>query len=112
MTGDSILGGLNALGTSQLRADKSALDSATRALGKVDGDVRAAAQDFEAFYLTQAMANMFAGIETDPLFGGGAGEGVFRSLLTQEYGKLVANAGGIGIADSVAREMLKLQEAA
>lgn len=74
-------------------------------------DVARTAEDFEAFYLTQVTANMFAGIETDPMFGGGPGEAVFQSLLTQEYGKLVARAGGIGIADAVAREMIKLQEA-
>ncbi len=78
---------------------------------RLAGDAAKAAEDFEAFYLAQVTANMFAGVETDPLFGGGPGEAVFRSMMTQEYGKLLAKAGGIGIADSVAREMLKLQEA-
>jgi Rod binding domain-containing protein len=44
------------------------------------------------------------------MFGGGQGEKVFRSLLFQEYGKQTAKAGGIGIADMVQKEILRLQE--
>jgi peptidoglycan hydrolase FlgJ len=89
-----------------LKAGGSPLD-----LAKVPGDVKRAAEDFEAFFLTQTMASMFEGLDTDPLFGGGPGESTYRSFLTQEYGKIVAKAGGIGIADAVAREIIKLQEA-
>jgi Rod binding domain-containing protein len=72
---------------------------------------RAAAQDFEAFFLSQVFEEMFAGVEPDSMFGGGQGETVFRSLMLQEYGKAVAQRGGIGIADAVQKEILKLQEA-
>jgi Rod binding domain-containing protein len=70
-----------------------------------------AAQDFEAFFLSQMVEEMFAGMEPDALFGGGQGESVFRSLLLQEYGKAIAHSGGVGIADAVQKEILKLQEA-
>jgi peptidoglycan hydrolase FlgJ len=69
-----------------------------------------AAQDFEAFFLSQVFEDMFAGIEPDSMFGGGQGETVFRSLLIQEYGRAVARNGGVGIADAVQNEILKLQE--
>jgi Rod binding domain-containing protein len=69
-----------------------------------------AAQDFEAFFLSQTFENMFAGVGTDQMFGGGNGETVYRSLLLQEYSKVAAKAGGIGIADAVQREMLRAQE--
>lgn len=72
---------------------------------------RAAAQDFEAFFLTQVFEEMFAGIGPDPLFGGGAGEETFRSLMFQEYGTAIAHGRGVGIADRVQQEILKLQEA-
>ena len=55
-------------------------------------------------------APMFETVETDPLFGGGPGERVYRSLLVEEYGKAIARAGGVGIADHVEREILKSQE--
>ena len=61
--------------------------------------VRAAAEQFEAVFLSQMMAPMFETIETDPLFGGGSGEQIYRSLLVEEYGKAIARAGGLGIAD-------------
>lgn len=69
------------------------------------------AQDFEAFFLAQAMDSMFAGIESDKLFGAGSGENVYRSLLSQEYAKVAAKSGGVGIADAVQREILRMQEA-
>ena len=73
-------------------------------------DVREAAQSFEAFFISQMLADMFAGVETDPVFGGGPGETVFRSLMIDEYGKAVAKSGGIGIADNVMREIVLMQE--
>ena len=71
---------------------------------------RKVAEDFEAFFLSQFIENMLTGIKTDGPFGGGYGEEIFRSVLTQEYGKVMARNGGIGIADSVYREIIKLQE--
>ncbi len=68
-------------------------------------------QDFEAFFLSQVFENMFAGVQTDPTFGGGNGETVYRSLLLQQYSKVAAKAGGVGIADTVQREILRAQEA-
>jgi Rod binding domain-containing protein len=72
---------------------------------------RKTAEDFEAFFLAQAMDSMFAGINSDALFGGGSSESVYRSLLLQEYAKVAAKSGGIGIADAVQREILRMQEA-
>ena len=72
--------------------------------------VRETARDFESFFLTQMMEYMFEGIETDGPFGGGFGEGIFRSFMLQEYGKTLAEAGGFGIADSVMKQILTLQE--
>ena len=72
---------------------------------------RRAAEDFEAVFLSQMLAPMFAGIKTDALFGGGPAEDIYRSLLVEEYGKAISRAGGIGIADQVQREILALQEA-
>jgi len=73
---------------------------------------RRTAEDFEAFFLSQTFEEMFAGIDPDPLFGGGSAEQAYRSMLFQEYGKAVVKQGGIGLADSVQAEMLKMQEAA
>jgi flagellar protein FlgJ len=72
--------------------------------------LRRAAGDFEAFFLARALEPMFAGIGSEPPFGGGMGEQMWRSLLIDEYGKALAKAGGIGIADAVVRDLIGVQE--
>lgn len=67
------------------------------------------AEEFEAVFIAEMMKPMFEDIQTDGLFGGGKGEEVFRSLLLQEYGKLTAKTGKIGIADAVKKELIQMQ---
>ncbi|MBR7158090.1 MAG: rod-binding protein [Alphaproteobacteria bacterium] len=71
---------------------------------------RKTADDFEAFFLTQTLEQMFSGLETDGMFGGGDAEKIWRSFLLDEYGKQMVKAGGIGMADEVMNYMLKMQE--
>lgn len=71
-----------------------------------------AGQDFEAVFISQMLGQMFSGISTDGPFGGGEGEQMFRSLMVDEYGKQIAAQGGIGLADSVTKSLLKHQEIA
>jgi Rod binding domain-containing protein len=74
--------------------------------------LRNAARDFEAFYLARALEPMFEGLSSEAPFGGGMAEDMWRSLLIDEYGKAIAKAGGIGIADAVVRGLIDLQEQA
>lgn len=74
--------------------------------------VRAAAEEFEAVFLSTMLAPMFEGLGQDNMFGGGPGEETYRSLLVDEYGKSIAKSGGLGIADAVERELLRMQEVA
>lgn len=67
-------------------------------------------QDYEAVYLSQMLSHMYAGVEVDPMFGGGAGEETMRSLLINEYGKLMAARGGVGLAEAMKKQMLQIQE--
>ncbi len=69
-----------------------------------------AAQSFEAVFLSQMFGHMFDGVGKDSLFGGGQGEEMFRPMLLDEYGKLVAKKGGVGIADAVMRTLISQQE--
>ncbi len=72
-------------------------------------EVRETAQKFEASFLSIMLQQMFEGVEVAAPFGGGPGETMFKSFMTEAMAKQVSQAGGIGIADTVAREMLKLQ---
>lgn len=90
---------------------QSAKNATQNKLSKAQMDkIDQKAEDFEAVFLSQMMSHMFEGIETDENFGGGHGEDMVKSMLTDEYGKLIARTGGIGVADYVKREMLTLQE--
>lgn len=70
----------------------------------------AAAQEFEAQFISQMLENMFSTVDTNPVLGGGEGEDAYKSMLVDEYGKLLARSGGIGVADHVKRELLRVQE--
>lgn len=73
--------------------------------------INEAAQEFEAIFIAEMMKPMFQGISTEAPFGGGRGEEIFRGQMLQEYGKIVAKTGGIGVAEQVRAEMIRLQEA-
>ena len=79
------------------------------AKGGID-QLRKTAQEFEASFLSQMLKPMFANLGAEKPFGGGTSEDMWRSLQVDEYGKAIAQNGGIGLADNVFREMLKLQE--
>lgn len=67
-----------------------------------------AAQSFEAAVLSTLMQSMFEGVDAGA-FGGGKGEAQFKSMLVDAFAKQVARSGGLGVADQVGREMLKMQ---
>ncbi|CAN5450930.1 rod-binding protein [soil metagenome] len=73
------------------------------------GKIKETAQKFEASFLSIMMQSMTAGMKTPEIGGGGAGEDMFKSLLTEEMAKQVTKAGGIGLAATVQKEMLKMQ---
>ena len=69
----------------------------------------AVAEQFEKMFIAEMLRPMFEGIETDGPFGGGNAEATFRPMLIDEYAGAIARGGGIGIADSVMTEILRLQ---
>jgi peptidoglycan hydrolase FlgJ len=71
---------------------------------------RKVSQEFEAVFLGQMLQPMFKNINAVAPFGGSASEKMWRSMQVDEYGKAVAKAGGIGLADAVFKEILKAQE--
>lgn len=77
---------------------------------KTRAQAREASEEFEAMFVQQMVEQMWSGVETDGPFGGGNGEKIFRSLLNEEYSSKIVAGGGIGIADAVYREILKMQE--
>lgn len=72
--------------------------------------VRDTAQAFEASFLSQMLKPMFEGLSTEAPFGGGEAEATWRGFLVDEMAKQTARVGGVGLADRVVAEMLKMQE--
>ncbi len=76
-----------------------------------EAKARKTAQDFESMFLEQTLERLFAsGGPEGPLGDNGMGGEVYRSMLVKEYAGNIARSGGVGIADQVYREILKLQE--
>ncbi len=86
----------------------------TAALEKVSPEKQAKARetatDFEAMFLNTMFSQMTSGVKGDGPFGDTPGTGVWRSMLTEEYSKSFAKAGGVGISDAVFRTLI-LQQA-
>jgi Rod binding domain-containing protein len=73
-------------------------------------DLRKAAVQFTGVFMSQMFSHMFEGIGTDTMFGGGQGEEMFRSVLTDEYGKEAAKQGAGGLTDKIMHALLAQQE--
>ena len=71
---------------------------------------KGAAQDFESVFLNSMFSQMTSGIKGEGPFGDTPGTGVWRSMLTEEYSKSFAKAGGVGISNDVYRTLI-LQQA-
>lgn len=103
---------LAAIGTSN---DPTAALAGIAAAGKGKASVseaqaERAGRDFEAMLLGAMLGEMFGeSIGTDA-FGDEESGDIYKGLMMEQYGKQIAQAGGIGIADYVKRELLKTQE--
>jgi peptidoglycan hydrolase FlgJ len=75
-----------------------------------DPKIWRAAEDFEAVLLGQLTKHMFdtKGVGDDS-FKGGFAEDTWQGMLSEQMGKEIAKRGGVGLADSVYREMLRMQ---
>ncbi|HWT51524.1 MAG TPA: rod-binding protein, partial [Caulobacter sp.] len=71
--------------------------------------IKQTAENFESSFMSVMMQQMFEGVKTSEPFGGGNGEEMFKSILTDAMSKQVTKSGGIGLASSIQREMLKMQ---
>lgn len=72
--------------------------------------IQATAKEFEAVFIAEMLRPMFETVESDEMFGGGNAEDTWKGLLVDEYGKGIANAGGIGLADHITAAMIQMQE--
>ena len=92
------------------RPDTLFADALTKVSPQVQKKAKAQAQDFEAVFLNSMFSQMTSGIKGEGPFGDTPGTGVWRSMLTEQYSKSFAKAGGVGISNDVYRTLI-LQQA-
>jgi Rod binding domain-containing protein len=92
------------------RADPLLQDALAKVPAATQKKLRSQAQDFEAMFLNSMFSQMTNGIKGEGPFGDTTGTGVWRSMLTDEYSKSFAKAGGVGISSDVFRTLI-LQQA-
>jgi len=92
------------------RPDLELADALTKVTPKAQAKAKATATDFEAMFINSMFSQMTSGLKGEGPFGDTPGTGVWRSMLTEEYSKSFAKAGGVGISKDVYRELI-LQQA-
>lgn len=71
------------------------------------------AKDLEGVFLNTLMKEMFSSIKTDEKsMGGGFAEETWRGMQAEQFSNAMADTGGVGIADQLMGDLLRLQEAA
>ena len=60
-------------------------------------------------FLNSMFSQMTTGLKGEGPFGDTPGTGVWRSMLTEQYSKSFAKAGGVGVSDAVFRTLIMQQ---
>jgi peptidoglycan hydrolase FlgJ len=92
------------------RPDYDLANALTKVSPQAQAKAKATATDFEAMFLNSMFAQMTSGLKGDGPFGDTPSTGVWRSMLTEQYSKSFAKAGGVGISNEVYRTLI-LQQA-
>src|SRR3984957_12838962 len=99
-----------AIATYNGRPDFTLYDALTKVSPQQQAKAKSTATDFEGMFLNQMFSQMTNGLKGEGPFGDTPGTGVWRSMLTEQYSKSFAKAGGVGISKDVYRELI-LQQA-
>ncbi|MCR6737218.1 MAG: flagellar assembly peptidoglycan hydrolase FlgJ [Afipia sp.] len=92
------------------RPDLLMQEALTKVSPQAQAKAKSQAQDFEAVFLNSMFSQMTSGIKEDGPFGNTPSTGIWRSMMTEQYSKSFAQAGGIGISNDVYRTLI-LQQA-
>jgi Rod binding domain-containing protein len=92
------------------RPDPAFAEALAKVSPQAQAKAKATATDFEAMFLNSMFAHMTSGIKGEGPFGDTPGTGVWRSMLTEQYSKSFAKAGGLGFSNDVYRTLI-LQQA-
>jgi Rod binding domain-containing protein len=97
----------------KVKAETSQLNRAQKAgsNGEVENaKMRELAEEFEQIFLQTMLSTMMESTTPEAPFNGGAGETQWQGFLVNEYAGAIASGGGIGLADSIYQDMIRLQQ--
>ena len=86
------------------------LSSMSRVKSMNMDQINAVSKDFESMFVSQMVGQMFGDSQGTEAYGNNDTSEVYKTMMVDEYSKQITRAGGIGIADYVKQELLKLQE--
>ena len=66
------------------------------------------AGEFESMFVSHMLKNMFESVDLGGISNTIGGD-IYKDMMVEEYGKVIADAGGIGVADHVKRQLLEIQ---
>ncbi|HEY5795708.1 MAG TPA: rod-binding protein, partial [Bosea sp. (in: a-proteobacteria)] len=97
-----------------LNAAGSLVGGLAKALDPATAKAKKQADDFETMFLEQFTQQIMAAPQGSegPLGENGVGGDIYKSQLTQEYAKQLQKAGGLGLSDTILRDLLRVQEQA
>ncbi|MFT6659583.1 rod-binding protein [Maritalea sp.] len=67
--------------------------------------------ELEGVFLNTLLSQVTSSVDTEGQFGGGYGEETWRGMQASEYANNMAQAGGIGLSDSILRDLIDTQAA-
>jgi peptidoglycan hydrolase FlgJ len=83
------------------------------ALDPSQAKAKKTADDFETMFLEQMTEHMVNSTDTEgPMGENGAGGGIWRSMLNQQYAKQIQASGGLGLSSQIMNSILQVQEKA
>ena len=91
------------------RRDLSFAEALKKGSPQAQAKAKSTATDFEAMFLNSMFSQMTSGVKGEGPFGDTPGTGVWRSMLTEQYSKSFAKAGGVGISNDVYRTLIMQQ---
>jgi peptidoglycan hydrolase FlgJ len=91
--------------------DPDFADALKKVSPKAQAKAKTTATDFEAMFLNSMFSQMTSGVKGEGPFGDTPGTGIWRSMLTEQYSKSFAKAGGVGISNDVYRTLIMQQAA-
>lgn len=95
------------VGTANIGLEQGQLKSIERKAGSAQDreTLRKSAKDFESIFVGMMLKSMRASIQKSGFLDGGNAEDIYKSMLDQEYSKMMSETGRMGLADTIERQL-------